>query len=568
MSYIPSLHSQEYNFKNTVYFNRLSNDSLISTGRTLASFDFNTVNRANDSLFHDGIYFPANDCFGRNLWIRVRHIANDPNGQNVGINVPATYAYPCASNIMIGGWAGFLYDFEIHRDQTLTGNRANFLGALYPTSITVASLETLSGTCGSSEWISFVVVNSGSTGWSLNSINFTGSNTSSNPAFSDTLAVYTTGGCFPPDGFSYTFPTGSDSISFLNASCCGFTECKMSAGSVSHFQYGYEYSGLGGGYQGMSMAFGSPPTYTFNGQDVTCQNGNDGVINVNISGGIGPFTYEWSDSTANGNSLTGLSSGTYRLTVIDQNGCGQVADTTIIINEPTGVTVALDSFRAVNVSCHNANDGSIVLFASGVSPITYQWNNLSGNNSSVNNLSAGNYSATVTDNNSCLVFSSTITQPDAIDISTTLNGRTITANETGATFQWLNCNGNTVITDSTSSSFSPTVSGSYSAVITKNGCTDTTACVTISIISSLDETIFANSVSIYPNPANGIITIDWNTGSSETEITITDISGRVVFSKTEMDKTAIQLNVQQAAGVYVVAVKTQAGTAVKKLVIE
>lgn len=163
---------------------------------------------------------------------------------------------------MLGGWAGFLYDFEIYRDFNLTGNRGFQLSSLYPTSITVASLETLSGHCGSSEWVSFAIANSGSTGWSLNSTNFTGNNPNSKPAFNENLAVYTTGDCFPPDNFSFTFPEGTASVSAINASSSGYTEFKMSAGSVSHFQYGYEYIGQSGGYQGMSMAFGSAPSYT------------------------------------------------------------------------------------------------------------------------------------------------------------------------------------------------------------------------------------------------------------------------------------------------------------------
>ncbi|TSA51197.1 MAG: hypothetical protein D4R43_01100, partial [Sphingobacteriales bacterium] len=92
--------AQEYDFKNTVYYYKLPNDSLISSGMNLGQFNFSSANPA-DSIFHDGIYFPASDCFGRNLWIRLRHIAADPNGTSVGINVPQTYSNPCQSNIMI-----------------------------------------------------------------------------------------------------------------------------------------------------------------------------------------------------------------------------------------------------------------------------------------------------------------------------------------------------------------------------------------------------------------------------------------------------------------------------------
>jgi hypothetical protein len=569
LSNVSCLFAQEYDFKNTTYYYRTSTDSLVSSGLTLAVFNFSFASRTSDSLFTDGIYFPAADCFGRNLWVRLRHIAEDPNGTNVGISISATTNSPCPStNYMLGGWAGFLYDFEIHQDTALTGTRSNYLGVLFPTSITVASLETLSGSCAGAEWLSFMIVNSGSTGWSLNSINFTGSNPNSNPGFSDTMAVYTTGGCTPPDGFSYTFPTGADSISFISASCCGYSEFKMSSANVSHFQYGYEYQGGSGGYQGMTMAFGSPPTFTAaNAQNVTCKNGTDGAISVTITGGAGPFTYEWSGTNASGNSLTNLPAGTYNLTVVDQNGCGTIAPSTFTITEPASVSVNVDSIQTTNVSCFGLNDGSIQLYATGTDTLSYQWSNSANTDSIESALVPGIYFATITDVASCLVVSDTITQPAAIDTAATQNGNTITVSETAATYQWLNCDSNTIVTDSTASSITPSITGNYQAVITKNGCVDSTACFSVTIISGVNETNLAASVSVMPNPTTGSVTINYGKVFSETQIVVTDLSGRVIYTKTEIGKQFTQLNLQQPAGVYFITIKTETASVVKKLVV-
>ena len=84
-----SSQAQEFQFQSTTYFYKLPNDSLISSGLNLGQFNFSSANFATDSIFHDGIYFPVSDCFGRNLWIRLRHIAADPNGNSVGVNVSA-----------------------------------------------------------------------------------------------------------------------------------------------------------------------------------------------------------------------------------------------------------------------------------------------------------------------------------------------------------------------------------------------------------------------------------------------------------------------------------------------
>ncbi len=56
----------DFDFKNTVYYYKLPGDSLISSGLNLAQYDFSSAS-ATDSIFNGGIYFPASDCFGRNL---------------------------------------------------------------------------------------------------------------------------------------------------------------------------------------------------------------------------------------------------------------------------------------------------------------------------------------------------------------------------------------------------------------------------------------------------------------------------------------------------------------------
>ena len=56
--------------------------------------------------------------------------------------------------------------------------------------------------------------------------------------------------------------------------------------------------------------------------DESVPGAKDGSINVLASGGAGDFTYQWdTDPNNNSNTLGGLSSGVYELTVIDKDGC-------------------------------------------------------------------------------------------------------------------------------------------------------------------------------------------------------------------------------------------------------
>jgi hypothetical protein len=67
---------------------------------------------------------------------------------------------------------------------------------------------------------------------------------------------------------------------------------------------------------------------------------------------------------------------------------------------------------------------------------------------------------------------------------TTLVGLGISANQTGATYRWLNCNsGYAFIPGETAQTFTPTINGSYAVEVTLNSCSDTSACVLFSSVS-------------------------------------------------------------------------------------
>ncbi|HTA82397.1 MAG TPA: SprB repeat-containing protein, partial [Bacteroidia bacterium] len=154
---------------------------------------------------------------------------------------------------------------------------------------------------------------------------------------------------------------------------------------------------------------------------VTCNGGRDGSVNATPSNGTEPYTYMWGDGNSN-SSETGLSAGTYSVTVTDNTGCTATAAATVtqpsILNTSVGVTT--------NVTCNGGSDGSVSTTPSnGTSPYTYSWAG-GGTNSTETGLSAGTYSVTVTDNcGTTATASTTITQPTGLSISATASSSVI-----------------------------------------------------------------------------------------------------------------------------------------------
>ncbi len=135
--------------------------------------------------------------------------------------------------------------------------------------------------------------------------------------------------------------------------------------------------------------------------------------------------------------------------------------------------------------------------------------------------------------------------------ATTVNGITISANQSGSVYQWLDCNNNNApIASETNQFYTPSVNGSYAVVVTNGTCVDTSACVSIYSVG-INGNAIANSVSVYPNPSSGMFTIE---STNRSQVIVTSVLGEIVFNQMmEVGKHNIDLQ-NQANGVYFVKV--------------
>ena len=152
----------------------------------------------------------------------------------------------------------------------------------------------------------------------------------------------------------------------------------------------------------ISVNLTSPLTWTGTFQtNVSCYNGNNGTVTMQVCGGTGPYTYYWpSDSVVSYNpsyTVTGLSAGTYTVTVSDSNACN-IDYVNINISQPSSpINIIYDS-NIDSGSC----DGSAWMTVIGGSPFyTYLWSNGSTTDS-ISNQCYGTYCCTVTDNHGCM----------------------------------------------------------------------------------------------------------------------------------------------------------------------
>jgi len=144
--------------------------------------------------------------------------------------------------------------------------------------------------------------------------------------------------------------------------------------------------------------------------NLSCNGGNNGAINLSVSGGSSNFLYSWSNS-ATTQDVSGLSAGAYTVTVVDVT-CADTVKKIAIITQPTALSTTMS---ITNASSCSTSDGKIISNVSGgTSPYSYLWNN-GKTIGTITGLTQGNYTLTVTDANNCAnTFTATVNCPNGV----------------------------------------------------------------------------------------------------------------------------------------------------------
>jgi gliding motility-associated-like protein len=139
-------------------------------------------------------------------------------------------------------------------------------------------------------------------------------------------------------------------------------------------------------------------TSDFNGYAISCSGASDGSAMANIEG-VGPFSFDWSTGDTD-QSISGLTAGTYFVTITDGNGCVFSEDITLAETPEFSI-----GFIVSQPDCFDAQAGSIeVDQQGGIEPIRYSIDGINFQASPLfDDLSGGTYEITAFDANDCEV---------------------------------------------------------------------------------------------------------------------------------------------------------------------
>ncbi|MPT31436.1 MAG: T9SS type A sorting domain-containing protein [Chryseobacterium sp.] len=405
-----------------------------------------------------------------------------------------------------------------------------------------------------------------------------------------TVTITDGNNCQTTRSFTITQPTAlSATTSQTNVACNGGSTGSASV-SVSGGTPGYTYSWAPSGGTAASATGLTAGTYTVTITDanncqttrsftitqptalsattsqtnVACNGGSTGSASVGVSGGTPGYTYSWSPSGGTAASATGLTAGTYTVTIKDANNCQTTRSFTI--TQPTALVATAVS--QTNVACNGDATGAATVSVSGGTPgYTYSWSPSGGTAASATGLAAGTYTVTIKDANNCQTTQSfTITQTAAISAP---SGATDQTFDSGDNLSALVVNGQNIkwyasASDATSHinvlpmSTLLMTNTIYYATQTIGGC-ESKASLAVKATDITLGVVNGDKLAkmlIYPNPVNDILRFSGNEKISK--IVILSLDGKKIMEKMMNDDKAVNVH-NLVQGNYIINIFTEKG---------
>lgn len=287
-----------------------------------------------------------------------------------------------------------------------------------------------------------------------------------------------------------------------------------------------------------SATVGEPAALTtsVSGTNVLCHGGNTGSIDLTVSGGTPGYSFNWSNSVT-AEDISGLTAGTYSVTVTDANGCTAADGYTV--TEPTALSGSVSSSMSTIYLGYGVQSATLTAVGNGGTPgYSYSWSNGANTASTtVSPTSNTTYTCVITDANGCTYSVST-----AVNVIDVRCGK---KNDKVSICHITPGNGkqNALCIDAIDVPNHLAHGCQLGSCGSAKGSNETTG---VEAIAELAE------MNIYPNPNNGSFTIELPSQDAA-NVVVTSLSGQVVYNKTieGTNKVSVELS-SSANGVYLV----------------
>jgi hypothetical protein len=398
------------------------------------------------------------------------------------------------------------------------------------------------------------------------------------PALKDTLTTVSGETCFNSmDGSIITQGTGGGNPAYMyKIGLRNYTSSGSFRGLIPGTYPLYIKDGNGCVYSfNKTIAKTDSISHSVTKTNLSCFNAQNGVLAITATGGKAPYTFNIDNgSYSSSGTFNNLTAKLYQIKIKDKNECIKTFYEGLL--QPPSLQY---SSTKTDISCHNMDDGSITINATGgTPPYTYQVETGSFNGENIfTGLAGGTYTFTIKDNANCTQsLTATFNNPPPFNTNGISGQAAVLKNSTytysvppvsGINYLWKAEKGTILSGQATPAAMVRWDSlgiGSIQMVLYKDSaCADTVLQTIIIGTTGLDELAAQLGLHVFPNPVKNTLNITLEKLPADKTIILFDVQGRIVLEQPVKEQQ--QLNLEQLAqGVYTLKIGEWRGQIVKQ----
>jgi hypothetical protein len=311
----------------------------------------------------------------------------------------------------------------------------------------------------------------------------------------------------------------------------------------------YTLNGCASTPDGSTVDVLAAPSIAVNDPEICA--GEDAYLLASALPSGGTFVWSPGGATTEEITVTPAASETYTVTY-SVAGCNDVVGVgDITVNEIPSVTVNdgdICEGETITLTAIPSDAGGTFAWSGGETTASVD----------VSPTNPDSYSVTYTLNGcTSAAATSTVNVNPAPDLGVTQTGFTLSANQAGATYQWINCTTMNDIPGETGQTFTPSANGQYAVTVDLNGCVGTSSCNTITGLGiGVNET---PEFTAYPSPFTDVVYVTLPESETGQTLSVYDVSGKLVHVHL-CEQRSFEMNLEHLdPGVYSFELQTKSG---------